>query len=99
MALLEAALAADTAASWEQRLSVAGVPAALVGDIGSAFARAAAYGLEPTVEVGTVRQVRHPVRYRESTTAVPTPPPALGEHTDAVRAWLAGPDDAPLSGH
>jgi formyl-CoA transferase len=96
VALLEAGLALDTAPAWEQRLSAAGVPAALVGDIGSAFDRAAEYGLEPIIDVGTSRQVRHPVRYRAGTVAAPTPPPALGEHTDVVRRWLAGPDDAPL---
>ncbi|MFN2559786.1 MAG: CaiB/BaiF CoA transferase family protein [Jatrophihabitans sp.] len=99
VALLEDALAGDTAAGWEQRLATAGVPAALVGDIGSAFAHAADYGLEPTVEVGTGRQVRHPVRYRANDVATPSAPPALGEHTELVREWLAGPGDVALPRH
>jgi crotonobetainyl-CoA:carnitine CoA-transferase CaiB-like acyl-CoA transferase len=99
VALLEDALAGDTAADWEQRLAAAGVPAALVGDIGSAFTHAADYGLHPTVEVGTGRQVRHPVRYAANDVAAPTAPPDLGEHTEVVREWLAGPDDAALPRH
>jgi formyl-CoA transferase len=96
VAALEARLATDTAAAWELRLTAAGVPAGLVGDIGTAVERAAGFGLAPTVDVGTARQIRHPVRYRENETAVPIPPPALDEHGDLVRAWLAGPDGAPL---
>jgi formyl-CoA transferase len=97
VAELEAGLAADTAAAWELRLQAAGVPAGLVGDIGSAVTRAESYGLAPTVEVGKTRQIRHPIGYRESSTAEPTPAPALGQHDDLVRAWLDGPADAPLA--
>jgi formyl-CoA transferase len=96
IAELEARLAADAAASWELRLAAVGVPAGLVGDIGSAVRRADAYGLAPTVDVGTARQIRHPARYRLNRTASPTPPPGLGEHDELVRAWLSGPADAPL---
>jgi crotonobetainyl-CoA:carnitine CoA-transferase CaiB-like acyl-CoA transferase len=97
VAALEARLASDPAAVWEERLRAAGVPAGLVGDIGTAVQRAADFGLVPTVEVGTQQQIRHPVRYGASATAEPLPPPALGEHDAAVRAWLAGPADAPLA--
>ena len=97
VAALERRLASDTAAAWAQRLGAAGVAAGPVGDIGSAFERAIEYGLEPLLEVGTRRQVRHPVRFANSATAVPTPPPALGEHTDLVRTWLAGDADQPLT--
>ncbi len=96
VATLEDWLATDTAASWEVRLAAAGVPAGLVGDIGSAIELAAGFGLEPTVEVGTGRQIRHPVRYRANRTAPPNPPPALGEHGELIREWLAGPEDRPL---
>ncbi|HZC72786.1 MAG TPA: CoA transferase [Jatrophihabitans sp.] len=93
---LEARLASDTAAAWEAQLQAAGVPAGLVGDIGSAVTRAAEYGLAPTIDVGPTRQIRHPVSYREHRTADPAPAPGLGEHDELVRAWLAGPADAPL---
>jgi crotonobetainyl-CoA:carnitine CoA-transferase CaiB-like acyl-CoA transferase len=94
--LLEARLRTDTAASWDERLRRAEVPAALVGDIGSGVECAAEYGLAPTIEVAGTRQIRHPVRYRHNGTAAPSAPPALGEHDAVVRAWLAGPPDRPL---
>lgn len=99
VAELEARLATDTAAAWEQRLVSVDVPCGPVADIASAFARADALGLEPLVAVGGARQVRHPVRYAAGTTATATatPPPTLGEHNDAVRAWLSGPAGEPLT--
>jgi formyl-CoA transferase len=96
--LLEAALGEDSAAAWEARLTRAGVPAGLVGDVGEAIARAEDYGLAPLLEVGSTRQVRHPVRYASASTAAPSAAPALGEHDDLVRSWLAGPADVPLRG-
>jgi formyl-CoA transferase len=96
VAALETRLAADTAAGWEARLAAVGVPAGPVGNIGTAVARAADYGLAPTLDVGGVRQIRHPVRYRSAHTAEPGRPPQLGEHDEFVRAWLAGPPDRPL---
>jgi formyl-CoA transferase len=68
-----------------------------VGDIASALDRATEYGLAPTISVGSTRQVRHAVRYASARLPVPTPPPALGEHDELVRTWLAGPPDAPLT--
>jgi crotonobetainyl-CoA:carnitine CoA-transferase CaiB-like acyl-CoA transferase len=89
---LEECLATEPAAVWEERLRAVGVPAGLVGDIGSAIARSVALGLVPTVDLGPdhVAQIRHPVRYARSSTSVATPPPAVGEHTELVRDWIAG---------
>ncbi len=91
--LLESALAAAGTAQWEHRLGAAGVPVGVVGDVGSGLARAQRLGLEPLVDPGAGHpaQVRHPVRYRESRAAAAGPPPALGEHTQLLREWLAGP--------
>jgi crotonobetainyl-CoA:carnitine CoA-transferase CaiB-like acyl-CoA transferase len=96
IAALESLLAGDTAAAWEARFEVAGVPAGQVGDIAAAVERAEDYGLAPTVDVGSGRQIRHPVRYGAAGTAEPAPPPGLGEHDALVRAWLAGPPELPL---
>lgn len=93
---LESVTRTEPAAVWEVRLTAAGVPAGQVGDLGDGVALAESLGLHPVVEAGGVRQVRHPVTYRESATAAATAPPALGEHDALVRAWLAGPD-APLA--
>lgn len=98
VAALEGALRGASVADWEQRLAAADVPVAQVSDLASAFGHAEEFGLEPTVAVGTSRQVRHAVRYASvpSTLPVaPSAPPTLGEHTAQVRAWLAGPANAP----
>jgi crotonobetainyl-CoA:carnitine CoA-transferase CaiB-like acyl-CoA transferase len=72
------------------RLTAARVPAGRVNGIPEAVALATALGLEPTVVVpGRTRQVRHPVRWSAHEVAAPSPPPALGEHDAAVRAWLS----------
>lgn len=89
---LQACLMREPAAVWEQRLTAAGVPAGLVGDIGSAIARSAELGLDPTVDLGPgqVRQIRHPVRFAASAVSAATAPPAVGEHTELVRQWIEG---------
>jgi len=96
--LLEKQLADDDAASWVTRLTDADVPAGRVGTILEGLQLATDLGLEPTVSVGDGhrRQVRHPVRWNGYRTAPATPPPVLGEHDAAVRAWLADPDADPL---
>ena len=89
---LEARLAGATAQEWAQRLTSAGVPAGVVGDIGTAIERAIDLGLDPLVDVGgRSSQIRHPILYADATTATPVPPPVLGEHTTDLRAWLTGP--------
>ena len=88
---LEAALARDTALSWVQRLTAAGVPAGPVQTIPEAIDLATSLGLDPLIDVGPdhAPQVRHPVRWTAYRTSDPGPPPALAEQDDAVRAWLA----------
>ncbi|KXO87715.1 carnitine dehydratase [Tsukamurella pulmonis] len=89
--LLEGALAEETAQTWADRLTGAGVPAGTVGDIGSGFALAERLGLAPRVPVGegAIDQVRNPIRFSRTPITDYRRPPALGEHTDAVRAELA----------
>ena len=90
LALLEGALARDDAEKWQRVLTDADVPAGIVGDIGSAFRRAAELGLDPTVPVSGQHpdQVRHPITYSRSPLRPPTAPPLLGQHNDEVRRWL-----------
>ncbi|MBC3844389.1 CoA transferase [Streptacidiphilus sp. 4-A2] len=97
---LEQALAAGSAEHWQRRLDAAGVPCGPVNDLAGAFALADRLGLEPVVEVGPGRvpQVRSPLRLSATPVRPPVAPPRLGEHNDAVRAWLAGPADRPLPG-
>lgn len=86
--LLEAALAARPAAAWEVLLTEGGVPCGPVLDIGAAFARAAALGLDPVVHAGPsgVAGVRHPISLGRTPAAYPLAPPA----PDADRAWVLG---------
>jgi crotonobetainyl-CoA:carnitine CoA-transferase CaiB-like acyl-CoA transferase len=99
VAALESALAADDAASWATRLTAVQVPAGKVGTLADGFALAERLGLAPTIEVGPshTRQVRQAITYSPDLVTCPTPPPALGADTDAVRAWLASPSGNPLS--
>jgi len=89
-AILEEAFAGAAAAEWVQRLSGAGVPAGPINDIGAAFALAEALGLEPVWDADGVRGVRSPLRLSETPAAPRRRPPALGEHDDELRDWLAG---------
>lgn len=97
---LERLLSAADAATWEQRLTVAQVPAGRVGDLADGFALAQRLGLDPWTDVGEDGaprlQVRHPVQYDPPLTTAPTPPPELGAHDREVRAWLARADAPPL---
>jgi crotonobetainyl-CoA:carnitine CoA-transferase CaiB-like acyl-CoA transferase len=87
-AILEGAFHREPAAVWVQRLSEAGVPAGPINDVGEAFALAEALGLEPVWEVDGVRGVRSPLQFSETPAAARRRPPALGEHSDELRAWL-----------
>jgi crotonobetainyl-CoA:carnitine CoA-transferase CaiB-like acyl-CoA transferase len=91
---LEALLAAADPATWEVALNAAGVPAGRVGDIADGFALAQRLGLQPTQSCGSGRaaQVRHPVTYSKDLVRPPEPPPSLGAHQSAIRAWLTDPD-------
>ncbi|GAA5076091.1 formyl-CoA transferase [Thermocatellispora tengchongensis] len=102
VAALEALLAAAGAAEWEERLAAVQVPAGRVGDLAAGFALAERLGLAPAAPPapGRAPQVRHPVTYSADLVRPPQPPPGLGEHDAAVRAWLAaGPAPFTLEGH
>ncbi len=87
---LEALLAGDDAAAWEERLLAADVPAGRVNTVEQALALADSLGLEPLTPTDDehLPQVRHPITYARTAGAPPTAPPRLGEHDDEIRAWL-----------
>ena len=93
--LLEAALGSDTGANWQARFTSVGVPAGKVAGIDEGLAYAQSLGLDPVIDVqdatgATVgRQVRHPITWTPELDAPTVAPPQLGEHTEAIRAWLA----------
>ncbi|MFJ4210894.1 CaiB/BaiF CoA transferase family protein [Paenarthrobacter sp. NPDC089675] len=98
--LLEAGLATDGAAQWQERLSAVGVPAARVADVGEGIAYAQSLGLHPTIPVhdsnGTVtgRQIRHPISWTPPMPPRTQAPPPLGQHTDEVLTWLKQSHDS-----
>jgi crotonobetainyl-CoA:carnitine CoA-transferase CaiB-like acyl-CoA transferase len=75
LAAVTAALAADTAFSWESRLRRLGVPAVAVRTLPEALAESE----DAIVPAGRYRLVRNPVRIAGYTPAY-RPPPRLGEH-------------------
>ena len=88
-AALESALAAEDAATWEERLRQVGVPAGPINTIAEAFQLGVDLGLEPIIDAGGVPTVRSPIRFDGGTGVTPTRPPVLGEHDAELRAWLA----------
>jgi crotonobetainyl-CoA:carnitine CoA-transferase CaiB-like acyl-CoA transferase len=82
-------LGAGSTASWLARLDDADVPAGPINDLAAAFAapQVAARGLLGEIEhpvLGTLRQVGPPFTLHATPASVRTPPPLLGEQTDAV---------------
>jgi formyl-CoA transferase len=72
-------------------LAAVGVPAGKVGTVSDGLALAASLGLDPLVDVGpgAPPQVRHPITYSQTPVTGYTAPPRLGEHSEAIRRWLA----------
>jgi crotonobetainyl-CoA:carnitine CoA-transferase CaiB-like acyl-CoA transferase len=78
---------------WLAALDAAEIPCGRINDILGAFASPEAVELGMTVEQehpawGVIRQVGVPFRLSGTPATIRTPPPALGEHTDAVLGEL-----------
>ena len=97
--LLAERLATRTAADWFTALIKAGVPCGPINTVDQGIAFASEIGLDPVVLAGDgsagVPTIRHPVAYSRTPPSYPLPPPALDEHGEQIRAWLAA---APGSG-
>jgi crotonobetainyl-CoA:carnitine CoA-transferase CaiB-like acyl-CoA transferase len=95
--LLVERLRTRTRAEWFATLSAAGVACGPINTVAEGVAFAESLGLEPVVEVGegeaSVPTVRNPVTYSLTPARYDRPPPACGEHSDEVRAWLQRPAD------
>jgi crotonobetainyl-CoA:carnitine CoA-transferase CaiB-like acyl-CoA transferase len=78
------------------KLNAAGVPCGPVNSIGEGVELAQRLGLDPRVTVGdgdrAVDLVRNPVTFGGAELRYEYPPPEIGEHSDAIRAWLEGAD-------
>jgi crotonobetainyl-CoA:carnitine CoA-transferase CaiB-like acyl-CoA transferase len=91
--LLTERLKARPAAEWFAELNAAGVPCGPINTVDAGVDFARAIGLEPVVTAGDgdsgIPAIRNPVDYSATPPAYPLPPPAVDEHGDEIRAWLA----------
>ena len=97
--LLAARFAARTTADWLVALESAEIPCGPINDIIAAFASPEASALGMTVELehpawGLIRQVGIPFRLSATPASIRTPPPTLGQDTDAILGELGFDDDA-----
>jgi len=89
IAILSEIFAGESAQSWTERLTAAGVPAGPVNDVAQAYQFAESLGLEPVVDLEGVRSTRSPMRLSRTPAIPQSRPPRLGEHNDELRAWLS----------
>jgi crotonobetainyl-CoA:carnitine CoA-transferase CaiB-like acyl-CoA transferase len=82
-----------TAAEWFDELIAAGVPCGPINSVAGGVAFAEHIGLDPVVLAGQGEQavpgIRNPLRFSETEPRYDFPPPALDEHGEEIRAWLA----------
>lgn len=96
--LLVDRLQTQSAGYWFDKLNEAGVPNGPINSIKQGVEYAQKLGLEPVVQVGApghqVPGVRNPITFSATPPRYDLAPPKLGEHTDAILAWLAAPTAA-----
>jgi crotonobetainyl-CoA:carnitine CoA-transferase CaiB-like acyl-CoA transferase len=93
IAILENAFRERTAAQWVARCRRASIPASLVRGVREALRTPVARALVATVqhpEIGAYEAVRNPVRINGERLDIGSPPPSLGQHTDAIVRELSG---------
>jgi crotonobetainyl-CoA:carnitine CoA-transferase CaiB-like acyl-CoA transferase len=102
IALLEGALATDTAGNWCARLQAVGVPCGQVNDLDGAFRLAESLGLRPVARFDerdgepAVATLSSPLGLRDGAIEYRRRPPALGADDAAVRRWLRGDGNVSL---
>jgi crotonobetainyl-CoA:carnitine CoA-transferase CaiB-like acyl-CoA transferase len=96
--LLAERLSRRPAAEWFGELIGAGVPCGPINTVDRGVAFAEEIGLQPVVVTGHgeagVRAIRHPLTFSATPPRYDLPPPALDEHGEQIRAWLAAPSSA-----
>lgn len=93
--LLEERLRTRTTAAWLEALGVAGVPCSAVNDVPAALAHPQTQAREmiQTVthpETGPITLIGPAPKLSRTPAAIQSPPPLLGEHTDAVLGGFLG---------
>jgi crotonobetainyl-CoA:carnitine CoA-transferase CaiB-like acyl-CoA transferase len=99
--LLVERLAARTAMDWFRDITAAGVPCGPINGVDGGVAFAEQVGLDPVVRADGdpdgVPSIRNPIRLSQTPPHYRLPPPALDEHGDEIRRWLARPTPDPAS--
>ncbi len=91
--ILDGAFAARATADWMTALDAAEIPCGQINDVLDAFASPEAVALGMSVEqehaaFGSIRQVGLPFQLSATPASIRTPPPTLGQDTDAILAEL-----------
>jgi crotonobetainyl-CoA:carnitine CoA-transferase CaiB-like acyl-CoA transferase len=91
--LLVERLSQRTAAQWFDDLIAAGVPCGPINTVAGGIAFAEQIGLDPVVLAGhgasAVPGIRNALTFSATQARYDLPPPALDEHGEQIRAWLA----------
>jgi len=86
--LLVERLLTRTRMEWFRDLTAAGVACGPINTVDQGVAFAEDVGLDPVVEVGSIRSVRNPITFSDTPPGYRFPPPDLDEHGAEIRAWL-----------
>ena len=93
--LLTEQFARRTADEWFAELIAVGVPCGPINTVDGGVEFAREIGLDPVVIAGDgangVPTIRHPLTFSVTPPRYELAPPALDEHGDQIRAWLASP--------
>jgi crotonobetainyl-CoA:carnitine CoA-transferase CaiB-like acyl-CoA transferase len=89
-----------TAQEWFESLRAVGVPCGPINNVEGGVAFAREIGLHPVVEVGdgddAMPMIRHPISFSLTPPRHKLPPPALGQDSEQIRAWLSQSPDTDL---
>jgi crotonobetainyl-CoA:carnitine CoA-transferase CaiB-like acyl-CoA transferase len=98
--LLVARLKQRSATEWFDALIAAGVPCGPINSVAAGVELARQIGLDPVVLAGegetAVPGIRNPLTFSATAPGYYLPPPALDEHGEQIRAWLAGGQASPF---
>jgi crotonobetainyl-CoA:carnitine CoA-transferase CaiB-like acyl-CoA transferase len=89
--LLDGLFATRPAAEWVERCRKAAIPVSLVRGVLEALRSPEGAPIVATIEhpeIGAYETVRNPLRFDGERLPIRTPPPALGQHTDAILGEL-----------
>lgn len=80
---------------WFREMSAAGIACGPINSIAGGVKFARELGLDPVVEVGAdeaaVPMIRNPMIFSATPPRYELPPPALGQDSELIRAWLSKP--------